>query len=98
MICVVINRRGPPGLENLVGLANRKCKACEGGDVQAMDEAAVNTLRNQVGSISAGIYPPSCLPHDILCTLVARSPFLLQGTTEGSALKSKTELVIVQPD
>ncbi|BDA44983.1 probable pterin-4-alpha-carbinolamine dehydratase at C-terminar half [Coccomyxa sp. Obi] len=40
--------RGPPGLEKLVGLANRKCKACEGGNVQAMDEPAANTLRNQV--------------------------------------------------
>ncbi|KAK9908422.1 hypothetical protein WJX75_007648 [Coccomyxa subellipsoidea] len=40
--------RGPPGLENLVGLANRRCKACEGGDVKAMDEPTAYTLRNQV--------------------------------------------------
>lgn len=48
--------RGPPGLEKLVGLANRKCKACEGGDVKTLDEKEAIVLRNQVRLYSAHVH------------------------------------------
>lgn len=35
-------------MEKLFGLATKKCKACEGGTVEVLEEERINVLQNQV--------------------------------------------------
>lgn len=43
-----LSNRPPDGLASLVGLKNRKCLACEGGDVKPLTDSEAEKLRHQV--------------------------------------------------
>lgn len=40
--------RGPDGLKQFVGLGAKKCVPCEAGKAKPLEDAQINTLRNQV--------------------------------------------------